>query len=95
MVAGGANLVLFTTGVGTPVGNPVAPVVKISSNTRMYRRMSDFIDIDAGKVIGGTRVETVADEMFEFLLDVCNGTQTATEVNNCREFAVNRIGPAF
>ncbi len=95
MVAGGANLVLFTTGVGTPVGNPVAPVVKISSNTRMYRRMSDFIDIDAGKVIGGTRVETVADEMFEFLLDVCNGTQTATEVNYCREFAINRIGPAF
>ncbi len=95
IVAGGANLVLFTTGVGTPLGNPVAPVVKISSNTRMYRRMSDFIDIDAGKIIGGARVETVADEMFEFLLDVCNGTQTATEVNNCREFAVNRIGPTF
>lgn len=95
MVAGGAHLALFTTGVGTPVGNPVAPVVKISSNTKMYRRMSDFIDIDAGKIIAGARVETVADEMFEFLIDVCNGTQTATEVNNCREFAVNRIGPAF
>jgi len=52
MVAGGANLVLFTTGVGTPVGNPVAPVVKISSNTKMYRRMSNFIDIDAGRIIG-------------------------------------------
>ncbi|MHC4351901.1 MAG: UxaA family hydrolase, partial [Planctomycetota bacterium] len=95
MVAGGANLVLFTTGVGTPVGNPVAPVVKISSNTRMYQRMSDFIDIDAGKIVGGTRVETVADEIFEFLLDVCNGTRTATEINKCREFAVNRIGPTF
>ncbi|MBL7185990.1 MAG: UxaA family hydrolase [Phycisphaerae bacterium] len=95
MVAGGANLVLFTTGVGTPVGNPVAPVVKISSNTRMYQHMSDFIDIDAGKIIAGARIETVADEMFEFLLDVCNGTRTATEVNNCREFAVNRIGPAL
>ena len=95
MVAGGANLVLFTTGVGTPLGNPVAPVVKISSNTRMYQRMSDFIDIDAGTIIGGAKVEKVAGEMFEFLLDVCRGTQTATEVNNCREFAVNRIGPAF
>jgi altronate dehydratase large subunit len=95
MVAGGANLVLFTTGVGTPVGNPVAPVVKISSNTKMYRRMSDFIDIDAGKIIGGTRVDAVADEMFEFILDVCNGAQTATEGNKCREFAINRIGPAF
>ena len=95
MVAGGANLVLFTTGVGTPVGNPVAPVVKISSNTRMYRRMSDFIDIDAGKVIEGTPVETVAEEIFEFLLDVCKGTQAAAEVNKCREFAINRIGPDF
>ncbi|MHC4166821.1 MAG: UxaA family hydrolase [Planctomycetota bacterium] len=95
MVAGGANLVLFTTGVGTPVGNPVAPVVKISSNTRMYRCMSDFVDVDAGKIVSGTPVETVADEIFEFLLDVCNGTQTATEINKCREFAVNRIGPTF
>ncbi|MHC4581949.1 MAG: UxaA family hydrolase [Planctomycetota bacterium] len=95
MVAGGAHLVLFTTGVGTPVGNPVAPVIKISSNTKMYERMRDFIDIDAGKVVGGTRIETVADEMFESLIDVCNGTQTTTEVNRCREFAVNRIGPAF
>ncbi|MHC4327661.1 MAG: UxaA family hydrolase [Planctomycetota bacterium] len=95
MVAGGANLVLFTTGTGTPVGNPVAPVIKISSNTRMYRRMSDFIDVDAGKIIGGTPVDSVADEIFEFLIDVCNGTQTAAELNNCREFAVNRTGPAF
>ncbi len=95
MVAGGANLVLFTTGVGTPVGNPAAPVVKISSNTNMYRRMSDFVDIDAGKIVAGAPVETVADEMFEFLINVCDGTRTATEVNKCREFAINRIGPAF
>jgi altronate dehydratase large subunit len=95
MVAGGANLVLFTTGTGTPVGNPVAPVIKISSNTKMFQRMSNFIDIDAGKIIGGTQVDAVADEMFEFIIDVCNGRQTAAEVNNCREFSVNRIGPTF
>ena len=95
MVAGGANLVLFTTGTGTPVGNPVAPVIKISSNTGMYRRMGDFIDIDAGEIIKGTRVDALADKIFEFLLDVCNGRQTAAEVNNCREFAINRIGPSF
>ncbi len=95
LVAGGAHLVLFTTGVGTPLGNPVAPVIKISSNTRMYRSMSDFIDIDAGKIIGGASVETVSDEIFEFLLNVCNGTQTATEINNCREFSINRIGRTF
>jgi altronate dehydratase large subunit len=95
MAAGGANLILFTTGTGTPVGNPVAPVVKISSNTKMYRRMNNFIDIDAGKIVRGTPVEVVADEMFEFVIDVCNGRQTAAEVNNCREFSINRIGPTF
>lgn len=95
MIAGGANLVLFTTGIGTPVGNPVAPVIKISSNTGMYQRMGDFIDIDAGKIIKGARTDAVADEIFEFLLDVCNGRQTAAEVNHCREFAINRIGPSF
>ena len=95
MAAGGANLILFTTGTGTPVGNPVAPVIKISSNTKMYRCMNNFIDIDAGKIIGGTQVEAVADEMFDFIIDVCNGRQTAAEVNNCREFSINRIGPTF
>lgn len=95
MVAGGANLILFTTGIGTPVGNPVAPVIKISSNTRIYKRMHDFIDIDAGKIVTGTQTEVVAEEMFEFLLNVCNGRQTAAEVNHCREFAINRIGPSF
>ncbi len=95
MAAGGANLILFTTGTGTPVGNPVSPVIKISSNTKMYQRMSNFIDIDAGKIIGGTPVDAIADEMFEFIIDVCHGRQTAAEVNNCREFSVNRIGPTF
>jgi len=95
MAAGGANLILFTTGTGTPVGNPVAPVIKISSNTKIFQRMSDFIDIDAGRIIAGTQVDAVADEMFELIIDVCNGRQTAAEVNNCREFSVNRIGPTF
>lgn len=95
MVAGGANLILFSTGIGTPVGNPVAPVIKISSNTRIYKRMHDFIDIDAGKIVTGTQTEVVAEEMFELLLNVCNGRQTAAEVNHCREFAINRIGPSF
>ncbi len=95
MVAGGAHLVLFTTGTGTPVGNPVAPVIKIASNTRMYRRLSDFTDIDAGRIIGDMRVDAVADGIFEFLLDVCSGRQTASEVNSCREFSVNRVSPTF
>ncbi len=95
MVAGGANLVLFTTGLGTPLGNPVAPVVKISSNTKTYQHMREFTDIDAGRIIGAARMEEVADDIFEFLVEVCNGRQTASEMNRCREFAINRIGPTF
>jgi len=95
MVAGGANLVLFTTGLGTPLGNPVAPVIKISSNTRTYRKMREFTDIDAGRIIRGAKMEEVADEIFDFLVEVCNGRQTASEINRCREFAINRIGPTF
>lgn len=95
MVAGGAHMVLFTTGVGTPLGNPVAPVIKIASNTRTAQRMQDFIDIDAGRVTQGTDLGTVADELFGLVLDVCNGSPTAAEDNGCREFAINRIGPSF
>jgi altronate dehydratase large subunit len=95
LAAGGAHLMLFTTGVGTPLGNPVAPVVKISSNTRTYERMKDFIDIDAGRIVGGLGIESVADEIFSLTVDVCNGRQTASERNCCREFAINRIGLSF
>jgi altronate dehydratase large subunit len=95
MAAGGAHLILFTTGVGTPLGNPVAPVIKISSNTRTYERMKDFIDVDAGRIVGGAAVETVAEEIFNLAVDVCNGRQTASERNRCREFAINRIGWSF
>ncbi|MFP4107327.1 MAG: UxaA family hydrolase [Phycisphaerae bacterium] len=95
MVAGGATLVLFTTGVGTPLGNPVAPVVKISSNTAMYERMADFIDVDAGQIIDGRPMDALAEATFGFLVGVCNGTLTAAEKHGCHEFAVNRIGVTF
>jgi altronate dehydratase large subunit len=95
MAAGGAHLMLFTTGVGTPLGNPVAPVIKISSNTRTYERMQDFLDIDAGRIIGGLGVETVAEEIFKLVVDVSCGRRSASEQNRCREFAINRIGWSF
>lgn len=95
MVAGGAQVVLFTTGVGTPLGNPIAPVVKICSNSRTYGKLSDFIDVNAGKVIEGAKIEAVAEEIFDLLVRVCSGERTAAEVNGCREFAINRIGATF
>ena len=67
-VGAGANLVLFTTGLGTPTGNPVAPVVKISTNTSLAERMSDIIDFDAGGIVTG---ETTIPACAEKLLDLC------------------------
>src|SRR6201999_40025 len=63
-VAAGANIVLFTTGLGTPTGNPVAPVVKISTNSDLAQRMHDIIDVDAGSVISG---EKTREEMGDSL----------------------------
>src|SRR5689334_24869921 len=57
-VGAGASVVLFTTGLGTPTGNPIAPVVKLSTNTALAQRMPDIIDFDAGPIItGGTSIQ--------------------------------------
>jgi altronate hydrolase len=66
-VGAGANVVLFTTGLGTPTGNPIAPVIKISTNTSLAQRMPDIIDIDTGAIISG---EKTVDDMGEAILDV-------------------------
>jgi altronate hydrolase len=73
-VGAGANIVLFTTGLGTPTGNPIAPVVKISSNTPLAQRMSDIIDFDTGGVITGeTTVEQAGDALLETVIHVASG----------------------
>ncbi|NYS77205.1 MULTISPECIES: altronate dehydratase family protein [Halomonadaceae] len=77
LVGSGANLVLFTTGLGTPTGNPVAPVIKISSNSEMARRMSDVIDFDAGPVIRGEAgIAELADELLQLCIDTASGRYT-------------------
>jgi len=66
--ASGATLILFTTGLGTPTGNPVCPTIKIATNSELAKRMSDIIDIDAGPVIEGERT---IEEMGEAILEYC------------------------
>lgn len=74
-VGAGANVVLFTTGLGTPTGNPVAPVVKISTNTELAERMSDIIDFDAGSVIRGTAtVEQSGEQILDRVIDIASGS---------------------
>jgi len=73
-VGAGANVVLFTTGLGTPTGNPIAPVVKISTNSDLAQRMSDIIDIDTGGIIVGERtIEEMGEEILEFVIRVASG----------------------
>jgi altronate hydrolase len=73
-VGAGANVVLFTSGLGTPTGNPVAPVIKISTNTQLAQRMSDAIDIDTGAIIAGEEsVEEAGERILEFIIKVASG----------------------
>jgi altronate hydrolase len=72
--AAGANIVLFTTGLGTPTGNPVTPVIKISTNSSLASRMSDIIDFDAGPIISGaTTIEQSGDAILDLVLRVASG----------------------
>ncbi len=74
MVGAGANVVVFTTGLGTPTGNPVAPVIKVSSNSTLARSMPDIIDIDAGPVVRAEKtIEKMGEEILEFIIEVASG----------------------
>jgi altronate hydrolase len=73
-VAAGANVVLFTTGLGTPTGNPIAPVIKISSNSALAKRMTDIIDIDTGAIIAGeATIEDTGEAILDLALKVGSG----------------------
>jgi altronate hydrolase len=76
MAGSGTNIMLFTTGLGTPTGNPIAPVVKLSSNTKLAQKMPDIIDIDCGPVIAGEKtIEQMGEEILDFIIDVASGTK--------------------
>ncbi|HEV3327439.1 MAG TPA: altronate dehydratase family protein [Puia sp.] len=73
-VAAGANIVLFTTGLGTPTGNPIAPVVKIASNTALFERMRDIIDINTGTVIEGKEtIRQAGERILDYVIGVAGG----------------------
>jgi len=73
-VGSGASVVLFTTGLGTPTGNPIAPVVKLSTNSRLAQRMPDIIDIDTGSVISGQKtVEEMGEAILELVVKIAGG----------------------
>jgi altronate dehydratase large subunit len=96
MVGGGAQVVVFTTGLGTPTGNPIAPVIKITGNARTARTMADNIDLDVSGVITVSEpLDAAAGRLFDEILAVCSGTPVVAERLGHREFAIHRRNPAI
>jgi altronate hydrolase len=87
-VGAGANVVLFTTGLGTPTGNPIAPVIKLSTNTALAQRMPDIIDVDTGAIIAGeSTIEAMGERILDLVVRVASGeVQTKAEQKNQQDF---------
>lgn len=96
MVAGGAQIVLFTTGRGTPTGCPVAPVIKITGNPGTFTLMEENIDINAGTIIQGLEsIEQVGEKIWDEMIDVINGRLTKAEALRHGEFGIYKLTSTF
>lgn len=92
MVAGGCNICVFTTGRGTPTGSAVTPTIKVASNTTVFRRMNDSIDINAGVVIEGkAKIPEVGKEIIQKIIEVSRGVSTKAEINGQNDFSIWRL----
>lgn len=91
MIAGGCQIVVFSTGRGTPTGNPIAPVVKITGNRETSKTMADNLDWDASPIIYGEKtLEDLSNEYFDELIEFCNGRLTKAEALGYTELAIQR-----
>jgi altronate hydrolase len=87
LVAAGATVVVFTTGRGTTIGNAIAPVIKLASNTQVFERMSNDLDLSAGGVIDGTEtIDEVGQRVFDHIVAVASGLEAKAEIHKHREF---------
>jgi len=95
MAAGGAQIMIFTTGRGTPAGFPTVPVVKLASNSRLYKNMTDDMDLNAGSLIEGRVLEDARQELIDLVHVVAEGQLTKAERNRQEMVALHTTGPAF
>lgn len=96
MLAGGCQVVAFTTGRGTPTGACIAPVVKLATNDATYANMRDNLDFNAGGIVAGEEsVAAAGERLYREILRACSGRLTASEVLGHHEFGLWRIGPTL
>jgi len=92
MVAGGCNAIIFTTGRGTPTGNAIVPVLKVTANERTFRMMDDNMDVDLSAIIRGEKTfREMGREMLKDIEDVCNGRMTKAETYGFSDIAVDHV----
>lgn len=92
IIAGGCQLVVFSTGLGTPTGNAIAPVLRITANPNTAKTMADDTDMDCSETIYGPRMmDELRDELIDRIIDVCNGKLTCAEKHNYTETALPHI----
>jgi altronate dehydratase large subunit len=93
-VAGGAQVVAFTTGRERTTGNPLAPVSKVTGNPRTWDRMANNIDVNASTVMDGESLSAIGERIYRTLLDVADGRRTEAERRGLTELAINEVRPA-
>lgn len=91
LVSCGVHMILFTTGRGTPLGGPV-PTVKISTNSSLAQKKKNWIDFDAGKLLGGYSAQKLSSELFDMITYIAEGRQTKNEQNGYREISIFKEG---
>jgi altronate dehydratase large subunit len=95
MAAAGAQIMLFTTGRGSPVGFPIVPVIKVASNSELFRTMEDDMDVNAGGLLEGVSIQKAGDELVDLIRRVAEGEQPKAEINRQDCLSIHTVGPAF
>ncbi|EAR02288.1 UxaA family hydrolase [Maribacter sp. HTCC2170] len=88
LAGSGCTVIVFTTGLGTPTGNPIAPVIKLSSNTHLFQKMGNLMDLNAGSIISGEdSIGSMGEKILEFIIQVAGGEQeTKANMNGQNDF---------